>query len=68
MGGLFGGSKPSSPAPAPPPPAPEPAPVEATDEARRRAARVRSRRAGRPLLGPGAGDRDDGLQTTLGVG
>lgn len=65
MGG-FGGS---SPAPAPtPPPAPEPAPVEASDDARRRAAVSRSRRAGRPLLGPGGARRDDELQTTLGAG
>lgn len=68
MGGLFSSSKSSSPAPKPPKPLPEPAPVEATDEARRRAARVRSRRVGRPLLAATAGDRGDGLQTTLGVG
>ena len=66
MGG-FGGSRP---APAPPKrqPAPEPAPVEASDDARRRAAAARSRRAGRPLLGPGGARRDDELQTTLGAG
>ena len=64
MGG-FGGSRP---APPPPPPAPEPAPVEASDDARRRAAAARSRRAGRPLLGPGGAQRDDELQTTLGSG
>jgi hypothetical protein len=67
MGG-FGGSRPAPPPPPPPPPAPEPAPVEASDEARRRAAAARSRRAGRPLLGPGGAQRDDELQTTLGAG
>jgi len=66
MGGVV--SKPKAPAPVAPPPAPEPAPVEATDEARRRAAAARSRRAGRPLLGPGGARRDDELQTTLGAG
>jgi hypothetical protein len=66
MGGVV--SKPKAPAPVAPPPAPEPAPVEATDEARRRAAAARSRRAGRPLLGPGGAQRDDELQTTLGAG
>ena len=66
MGGVV--SKPKAPAPVVPPPAPEPAPVEATDEARRRAAVSRSRRAGRPLLGPGGAQRGDELQTTLGAG
>ena len=66
MGGVVG-SKPSAPPP-PPVPEPEPAPVEASDEARRRAAAARSRRAGRPLLGPGGARRDDDLQTTLGAG
>jgi len=66
MGGVV--SKPKAPAPVAPPPAPEPAPVEAPDDARRRAAATRSRRAGRPLLGPGGARRDDELQTTLGAG
>lgn len=66
MGGVV--SKPKAPAPVAPPPAPEPAPVEASDDARRRAAATRSRRAGRPLLGPGGTQRDDELQTTLGAG
>lgn len=66
MGGVV--SKPKAPAPVAPPPAPEPAPVEASDDARRRAAVARSRRAGRPLLGPGGAQRDEGLQTTLGAG
>jgi len=66
MGGVV--SKPKAPAPVAPPPAPEPAPVEASDDARRRAAAARSRRAGRPLLGPGGAQRDDELQTTLGAG
>jgi len=66
MGGVV--SKPKAPAPVAPPPAPEPAPVEASDDARRRAAATRSRRAGRPLLGPGGARRDDELQTTLGAG
>lgn len=66
MGGVV--SKPKAPAPVAPPPAPEPAPVEASDDARRRAAAARSRRAGRPLLGPGGAQRDEGLQTTLGAG
>ena len=64
MGG-FGGSR-SAPPPPPPPPAPEP--VDPNAEARRRAAVSRSRRAGRPLLGPGGAQRDDELQTTLGAG
>ena len=66
MGGVV--SKPKAPAPVAPPPAPEPAPVEASDDARRRAAAARSRRAGRPLLGPGGAQRDDELKTTLGAG
>jgi len=66
MGGVV--SKPKAPAPVAPPPAPEPAPVEASDDARRRAAATRSRRAGRPLLGPGGARRDEELQTTLGAG
>lgn len=68
MGGVV--SKPKAPAPVAPPPAPEPAPapVEASDDARRRAAATRARRAGRPLLGPGGAQRDDELQTTLGAG
>lgn len=66
MGGFV--SKPKAPAPVAPSPAPEPAPVEASDDARRRAAAARSRRAGRPLLGPGGAQRDDELQTTLGAG
>ena len=66
MGGVV--SKPKAPAPVAPPPEPEPAPVEASDDARRRAAATRSRRAGRPLLGPGGARRDDELQTTLGAG
>jgi hypothetical protein len=66
MGGVV--SKPKAPAPVAPPPEPEPAPVEASDDARRRAAATRSRRAGRPLLGPGGAQRDDELQTTLGAG
>jgi hypothetical protein len=65
----MGGSPRPAPAPPPPPPpAPEPAPVEASDDARRRAAATRSRRVGRPLLGPGGARRDDELQTTLGAG
>jgi len=66
MGGIV--SKPKTPAPVAPAPEPEPAPVEASDDARRRAAAARSRRAGRPLLGPGGAQRDEGLQTTLGAG
>lgn len=65
MGGFFGGSR-SAPPPPPPPPAPEP--VDPNAEARRRAAVSRSRRVGRPLLGPGGTQRDDELQTTLGAG
>jgi len=65
MGGII--SKPKAPAPVAPP-APEPAPVQPTDDARRRAAVSRSRRVGRPLLGPGGAQRDEGLQTTLGAG
>jgi hypothetical protein len=48
--------------------APEPAPVQPTYDARRRTAATRSRRVGRPLLGPGGARRDEGLQTTLGAG
>jgi hypothetical protein len=66
MGG-FGGSRPAPPPP-PPPPAPAPEPVDPNAEARRRAAVSRSRRVGRPLLGPGGAQRDDELQTTLGAG
>ena len=39
-----------------------------TDAVRRRAAATRSRRAGRPLLGPGGAQRDKDLQATLGAG
>jgi len=67
MGGVVG-SQPSAPPPPPPVPEPEPAPVQASDDARRRAAVSRSRRVGRPLLGPGGAQRDEGLQTTLGAG
>lgn len=42
--------------------------VQPTQAARQRAARTRSRRVGRPLLGPGGAQRDEGLQTTLGSG
>jgi len=67
MGGIVG-LKPSAPPPTPPVPEPKPEPVQPTDDARRRAASARSRRAGRPLLGPGGAQRDEGLQTTLGAG
>jgi len=43
-------------------------PVQSTQEARQRAARSRARLTGRPLLGPGGSRRDEGLQTTLGIG
>lgn len=66
MGGIV--SKPKAAAPAPVVLAPEPEPVQSTDDARRRAAVSRSRRAGRPLLGPGGARQDNELQTTLGVG
>jgi len=42
--------------------------VQSTEEARQRAARTRARRTGRPLLGPGGAQRNEELQTTLGVG
>ena len=66
MGGIV--SKPKAASPAPVVLAPEPEPVQSTADARRRAAVSRSRRAGRPLLGPGGAQQDDELQTTLGVG
>lgn len=66
MGGIV--SKPKAAAPAPVVLAPEPEPVQSTADARRRAAVSRSRRAGRPLLGPGGAQQDDELQTTLGAG
>ena len=66
MGGIV--SKPKAAAPAPAPVVLEPEPVQSTDDARRRAAVSRSRRAGRPLLGPGGARQDNELQTTLGVG
>lgn len=43
--------------------------VESTEEARQRAARIRSRRAGRPLLGPGGTRQsEDQIRTKLGAG
>ena len=42
--------------------------VPPTQAQKSESARKRSRRAGRPLLGPGGAQRDEGLQTTLGAG
>ena len=44
-------------------------PVQSSEEARQRAARIRSRRVGRPLLGPsGTRQNADEIRTKLGAG